>query len=645
MKRIPSLVPVLAAVMAAPAALSAQGHPFVLEGLVVTASPTPRAAGDVARFVTVLEGDELRARGVTRVADALRSVPGLTVVQGGSFGAVTSVFMRGGESDYVQVLVDGVPVNQPGGPFDFSGLSLDNVERIEVVRGPASSLYGSDAVAGVIHVITRAGRDAPSGEATLRGGSFARREASLRVEGGGTVAAWSAAVSRLRTDGVYPVNSGFETRVASANVRLAPDGATRAAVAVRLAERTYRFPTDGAGAVTDANAFTFGDEASASLSVARSLSPRVELRGSVSLAQTDGGTDDQPDSPADTLGFYGFTSLDHVRRTVADVRANVRLGAGVATVGVEVEEQRQRSFSEYASQWGPSVGRSENERGNRAVFAHVTGGRGDVSFALGSRLEDNERFGRFASWNAEASWAFAGDARLRASAGRGMKEPTFFENFARGWVTGNPDLRPEQARSVEGGVEWAVAGGGTVVGVNVFSQRFRDLIQYVGMPAAPGDPNYVNVAEAASSGLELVVAGAVGPVRWGGDWSWLRTEVLESGGEADEGSDFLTGARLLRRPTHAGGLHAALSGPRGSLRADVRVVGARADRDFSSWPERRVELPRHTVVNLGAELPVGRVTVGVRAENLLDARYEEVVGFPAPGRGLYVGGRVPFGGG
>lgn len=644
MKSIPTLA-LAAALVLSPLPAATQQAPFVLEGLVVTASPTPRAAGDVARFVTVLEGDVLRAQGLTSVADALRAVPGVAVVQGGSFGAVTSVFLRGGESDHVQVLVDGVPVNQPGGSFDFSGLLLHNVERIEVVRGPASSLYGSDAMAGVIHVITRTGRGGPSGEVSLRGGSFARREASARAEEGGGVASWSTSVTRLSTDGVYARNSGFENRVASAHVRLAPDLQTRASVALRLAERTHRFPTDGSGAVTDENAFTFGDEASVALTAARALSARLELRGSLAIAQTDGGTDDQPDSPADTLGTYAFTSLDHMRRTVADVRAHLTLPHGLATFGVEVEEQKQRSFSQVASQWGPSVGRSGYGRQNRAAFVHLTGAREGFSFAAGSRLEDNERFGRFASWNAEVGWRWAAGTRLRASAGRGMKEPTFFENFARGWVRGNPDLLPERSRSVEVGLEQEGLGGRGVVRATVFTQRLRDLIQYVAFPAAVGDPNYVNVAAAATSGMELAAEGRVGPVVWGGDWSWTRTEVLEANTDDGEGADFVPGSSLLRRPRHAGGVHATLSGAWGTLRMDVRVVGSRADRDFSSWPARRVELPRHQVVSLGGEVPVGRVVLGVRAENLLDARYEDVSGYPAPGRGLYLGGRVPFGGG
>lgn len=639
-----TLLAVAAALAAGAAPAPAQEYPFRLEGLVVTASPTPRAAGEVARTVTVLEGEDLRAAGHALVSDALRTVPGLSVVRGGSFGAVTSVFLRGGESDHVQVLVDGVQVNQPGGAFDFAGLTLDNVERIEIVRGPLSSLYGSDAMAGVIHVITRAGRGAPRLEASLRAGSFSRREGSVSVHGGGEDAGWSFSLARLRSDGVLPLNNGFENTVLGGSVRLAPDAATRAGVAVRLAERRYRFPTDGSGAVVDENAFTFGDEASVSLTASRVLSALASVQAGMTLAQSDGGTDDQADSPADTLGSFGFTSLDHVRRATADVRLHLSRGGAVATVGVEVEAQEQRSFSESLSEWGPSAGRSEYARDNRAGYAHVAGERGPISFAAGVRLEDNERFGSFGSWDVEAAWNAGRSTRVRATAGRGVKEPTFFENFARGWVTGNPDLRPEQSRSLEVGVEQSLAGDRVHLRGVWFDQRFRDLIQYVSPAPSPGAPNYLNVAGASASGIELGASARSGGVRVGADWSWLRTRVEEAGGSGGEGDDFVPGSRLLRRPAHTFSAQASYARRGATVDARVRVVGARDDRDFSTWPARRLQLPRYTSLDLGLEAPLGSVRLNLRAENLLDARYEEIAGFPAPGRGLYLGARVAFGG-
>src|SRR5437867_8978759 len=143
-----------------------------LSPIVVTADRLPIPAAAVPAAVTVLSGAALRAQGIRTVADALRTVPGATVVASGSFGAQTSLFVRGGESDYVKVLIDGVPQNQPGGAFDFADLTTDNVDRIEIVRGPASVLYGSDAVTGVIQIFTRTGSGAPRVTAAARAGTY-----------------------------------------------------------------------------------------------------------------------------------------------------------------------------------------------------------------------------------------------------------------------------------------------------------------------------------------------------------------------------------------------------------------------------------------------------------------------------------------
>src|SRR5438552_11185099 len=143
-----------------------------LRTVVVSASKVPRPAATLSQAVTVLSGDDLRARGVTRLSDALREVPGASLVQSGSYGAVTSLFLRGGESRYTKVLIDGVPVNAPGGFFDFSHLTTDNIDRIEIVRGPASVLYGADAVTGIVQIFAQRARVGLTHGEPVRAGTF-----------------------------------------------------------------------------------------------------------------------------------------------------------------------------------------------------------------------------------------------------------------------------------------------------------------------------------------------------------------------------------------------------------------------------------------------------------------------------------------
>jgi vitamin B12 transporter len=633
--------------------VAAQEDALPLAGLVVTASPTPRPADEVASHVTVLEGGELRARGIRTVQDALREVSGVSVVRNGSWGAATSIFMRGGESDYVLVLVDGVQVNQPGGAFDFSTLSLDNVERVEVVRGPSSALYGSDAVAGVVHVVTRTGSGEARASASWGGGSYGRREWSAAASGGAERAGYSVALSRTATDGVLDFNNDHASTTLSGSFRFRPDDATRARLSVRLAERRYHFPTDGSGLPSDRNAFTFGDETVTSLGISRRITDAVDLRMLLGLSGTDGGTDDAPDGPADTLGLYGFTSLDHVRRASADLRANVRLQGAVVTVGWEVEEERQRSFTESLSQYGSGSDRSEYGRWNRAYYTHVTGDLGGVAYEAGARLEDNERFGVLPTWKLGAVLPLPGapTTLLRVSAGRAIKEPTFYENFATGFAVGNPDLDPERSRSWDVGLDQTLAGGRLVVKGTYFHHSYRDLIQYTFTPPSPGGANFFNVAAADARGWELAAEGRWGPLAAMASGTWLRTEVMDAGFDEGPGASFVEGEALLRRPDRE--VTASLRyrvGSAGVVSLGVRSVGAREDRDFSTWPASAVRLPRYTTLHAGGEVRVlqasgGRpgLTLLARAENLSDRAYEEAFGFRAPGRSVFLGGRLELG--
>jgi vitamin B12 transporter len=336
---------------------AAQVRPVELEGFIVTGTPVPRAVGTEGSHVTILDGEELRLRGMSRMADVLAEVPGLVVAQSGSYGSVTSVFFRGAESDHVKVLMDGVEMNQSGGGIDLSGIAVWDVERVEVVRGPGSALYGSNALAGVIHIITRRGRGSPALSASGGFGSYGRRELSAAVKGGTTSTAYALSLSRMGSDGILDINNQFESLVVSGNVQARLDESTRVSFSGRYGDRTFHFPTDGAGNVVDENAFSFADEMTLGAEAVRSLSSRVELRAAVSTYGWDGGTQDEPDGPADTLGFFAFSSLDAFRRTSADLRASLSPWGGAAVSGgVQVEQARQRSFSQSQSEFGSVLG-------------------------------------------------------------------------------------------------------------------------------------------------------------------------------------------------------------------------------------------------------------------------------------------------
>lgn len=636
-----------------PTHLKAQ-DPIELEGLVVTANRWAEPAWTVAAHATVIEGIALRRAGIEYVADALRRAPGMAVVRNGSFGAVTSVFLRGGESDYVQVLIDGVPVNEPGGAFDFGSLSTDNIERIEIVRGPASALYGSDAVSGVVQIFTRRGSGPARGTVSFTAGSFATRRWQGTLSGGTDDLSYAFSVGRNDTDGILEYNNEHRRTTFTGRVQGQLGPHADATLSVRYDDRRFNFPTDGSGALVDRNAYTYGDALTLNLDAGRRWSDAFETRFTFDVNETDRGSDDAPDGPADTLGFFGYTNLNDIRRTGGGARAVWRPGGGTAVAaGYELEQQSIRAFGRSFSQYGSSASNSENDRRNHAVYTQLSWLRGGLALNGGIRAESNERFGTAATWKTGAAWQSPSErTRLRFAAGTGIKEPTFFETYAEGFTRGNPDLEPERSTSFEAGWDQEV-GSGATLSLTGFSQSYRDLIQYTFSPPTQGGPNYHNVAEARSRGVEAEGVLDAGPVRLTAHYTWLDTEVVDAGFDEGEGATFVEGEPLLRRPRHSAGATAVVEAVEAvGFEVSVRRNGARSDRDFSTWPATPVTLAAYTVVDLSADFEVARAragrpgfTVTIRAENLTGAEYEEVWGFAAPGRGLYVGGRVVVGGG
>jgi vitamin B12 transporter len=633
---------------------------FRLDQIVVTATRLPAARAAVPAAVTVIRGDDLRARGVRFVADALRAVPGMAVARAGSAGAITSLFLRGGESDYVQVLVDGVRMNEPGGTVDFGQLTTDHIERIEVVRGPVGVLYGSDAVAGVVQIFTRRGEGGPRVRASASAGRASRVGAQadggypttrwdVGVGGGGARGDYSLSFGAYDTDGAYAFNNEYANRTLAARARVVPAERTEASITARYTDGEFHFPTNGAGQLVDRNQFSTTESLALGLEAGHRFSQRVEARLLLALHELERITDDRPDGPADTLGTFRSRNAAGTARRSADARVNVRVGdATMVTVGGEAEHQSGETEFSSMSQFGPFASDTDDERSNLAGYAQlVAAPLQALTVTAGGRAEENDRFGTFTTWRVGANLR-AGATLLRAAAGTGFKEPTFFENYAEGFVRGNPSLEPERSRNRELGIEHSLAGGRVTIGATWFDQRFRNLIQFTSQPPSPQDPNYFNIGVAKAAGIELTGSATVLDVAFDAGYTWLDTEVLDEGFGTDR--QFLRGRRLLRRPEHSAFLTASRAFGRARIGASLGHVGARDDLDFSDPVEFagvRVRLPAYTTLDASAEYRVlegaRSLTLSVRAQNALGERYEEIRNFPASGRAVFVGVRAAIG--
>jgi vitamin B12 transporter len=528
--------------------------------------------------------------------------------------------------------------------WDVQDVVLEDVERIEVVSGPGGTLWGVNAVTGVVNVITRSGRGGARMMASVRGGTYGTLDGEAQVSRSSTAATYSVGLAHHRSDGIYEFNNANGNSVFSGRADAAINEKTEGTFTVRYSDAVAHYPTDGVGQPVDSNAFTMASELALSARLRRIVNSRLTLQGAVTASAHDGGSDDA----ATQGGSSSFQSLDHITRRAAELRAVSPLGAGsVFTLGGQLEEQAQRAHSQ--SSFGAFTDASvfNAARHAQAVFAELVNTRERTTAVVGGRVDRNESFGTFGTYRISGQAAVFGSTKLRASAGTAFREPSFFETFPTAYTTGNPDLKPEQSSSWEVGVS---QGDAVRVQATYFDQRFRDLIDYDGA-AAPGTPNYFNIARAQSRGVELELTHPpVHGVRFDLSLTSLDTKVLERGFSPAATATLVEGERLLRRPAFTGGLVVGYTGI-DRLRADVAVAwtGERDDRRFNpDFTTSAVTLPAYAQVDLSAEyaLPTstGRPTISFtgRVSNAGDTKYETVAGYRSPGRMLLAGARVAY---
>ena len=614
-----------------------------LTPVVVTASRTAAPQHVATSATTVLRGDALRARGISSVAAALREVPGTTIAQTSGPGSQASLFLRGGEADYVQVMIDGVTINEPGGAFNFANLSLDDVERIEVVRGPTSVLYGANAMSGVIQIFTRGGRDESLAELRLRGGQRGLFEAQASAGREAERIGYWAGGGYQATRGIHDLNNDTRNSTASGRLHIAPLPAAVVTVTGRYADARYDYPTEYYGAPLDSNSYNTERRLSAGATMLYALRPAADLRVVVGMSRFQNITNDPIDERTgipDDGSPVAFETRS-LRRN-ADAQLDMRIIPGATlTIGGEYDWQQLESAGQDPDT-DPLL-----ERWSRGAYGQLIGNVGSrLSYSLGGRMEDNERFGSLGNIRVGTGVLLTPSTTLRGSAGSAFKEPQFVEITGGGFALPNPSLRPERSTSWEVGLEQRLAGDRVALAAVRFDQSFREMIMYAPIAATDGySAQYVNAQAADARGWELEARAAVpGRVTARAGYTMLDADFRATATAAS--------APLPRRASRTGSL--VVTAPVASrlfLTADASYVGPRPDvRFFPSDPYSRAEeLPAYTLLGLGGTYSVPSLRQGLglelsaRVDNLLDERYEAVAGFATPRRTLSIGARVSVG--
>ncbi len=593
--------------------------PPLSEEVVVSANLTTTETDKVGTSVTVVSRDEIEARHATSMIELLRSLPGLAAVQNGGPGRAASAFLRGANSSHTLVLVDGTRVNSlTSGAYDFADLVPEQVERIEIVRGPQSSLYGSEAIGGVINVVTRRGRAGAPATLSVEAGPYASHRLQGSAAGANDAFDWrvSAANERLPGWSLAARRAGDEAALPYRNTTAAglvgaalPRGG-RAELALRWADATVH--PDGFGEDPESGAF---GPVAAPLFEQR----RRELIGSAKVQWAIGDAW-RPSvrigvNREDLSGSDPDTSYNNFR---------IRTLATSATAQTDVLLSRTDTLTvggSYERRAGEEAGSYDETVDVRSVFAQNQWSVGDRLYLTAALRNDRHSvFGGHTTWRATAAWLIPSAAsRVHASYGTGFKAPTFVDLYYPYY--GNPDLRPETSTGYDLGVEKHFADRRVTADVTVFHNTFRDLINFdLGTFLA------ANVDRARARGVESTVSAKLSQaVQLGASYTWTDSE------------DAATGRPLARRPVHQGSLSARWqAGERVGVGVWWFVARGRTEADGTTLDG---------IARLDASVDVAvaqKVKLFVRAQNLAGARYEEVRGYRSPGRFATLGMTVSF---
>jgi outer membrane cobalamin receptor len=633
----------------------------VHETIAVSATRSEAPVSQLGASVTVFDAADLERRQSPPVADLLTSSPGVAIARTGGYGSVTSLFVRGGESSYNKVLLDGIPLNEPGGTFNFSNVTSENLERVEIVRGAQSALFGSDAMASVVQLITRRGRpgSAPRGDASVEGGSYGTGRARVSVAGSTERADYSAAAAWLTTDNRAD-NNAFENTTLSATggIQLGAAASLRGVVRGELGKAGA--PGATAFGRADSDAFFRRHDGVGGMTFLQNLGAGFSHRATYALSVSHQASTnlhaDAPYTPRFGSRSAPFQFSDFLYDSHTDLR---------------------RHYATYQADWRPETrGRFGDHQvttaldwdGERGTLTNVLAGTATVArrdnvgwtlqhqalwprlFVTGSlRVERNDSFGTAtvprvsAALVVRESQGALGETRLKASAGRGIKEPTILQSYSPSpSFLGNPDLLPERSRSIDAGIEQRLAHDRLKVEATWFDGLFRNIISTRTLSFNPYRSQYFNIGETRAHGLELAAdAAPATALRFRGGYTFMPSRVTRS---TSPGSVvFAEGQWLFRRPRHAGYAEASWAAGPASISVIGTFVGRRVDSDFAALDPPINANDGHTTWDVRASYRLSRrLSLTAAGDNIAGSDYMDPLGYPALGRAIRAGVRVSF---
>lgn len=617
--------------------------------VVVTAAAEPTSAETAPAIVDVITREQINQRQELSVLDLLASEQGASFGRTGPFGGIASLFLDGGNSNYTKVLVDGTPVNEPGGAIDFSSLMLDDVDKIEIVHGASSALYGSDAMSGVVQIFTHRGASrTPELEFEGDGGTFGTSRGSGQLSGLLGAFDYSLGAGYLSTGGQGP-NDNFRDTTLSGNLGWRFSDTNHLRLAVRNANSYAGQPGQtllpGEFAPVQ-NAHLLDSSENLSWDFSTGAHWQHHLAGTEAYNRVS-DLEYSPFGPT-------YSIFNQYNRAGFEGQSSYLFHNGSFTGGYDYE-------IENGLPDGPHERR--NNQGGYFEARYQFGRR--LSTTVGARAEDNASFGTRVVPRVGASYVlrrggdFWGATRLRTSYGSGIKEPTFTQSFENDpCFPGNPDLKPERSTTFNAGMEQALATNRLRVSVDYFHNEFFDIISstYNSTPT-PGCPygtgTFFNTDKARAYGANSSIEAKVTPwLRIAGNYTYDNSRVLEAPNAYLIDPTLEPGNRLFRRPLHSANLiaNAHFHGMNWNLAG--YYVGRRTDSDFDSYTVSGVcygpcitSNPSYVRWDMATSFPLHHgLTATARVENLFNRRYQDAVGYPALGLNYRLGLRYTWGG-